>query len=100
MHEGGVVVDAVDLYCAKFAGRLAVTLSAAVVGSLLGLALSAVGAWGLRDLWSVGWLAGVRFFFGIVCALLIMTRMPPAIRSRPSTTRAPSRRAARAWGSS
>lgn len=39
---GGVVLDAVDLYCAKFAGRLAVTLSAAVVGSLLGLALSAV----------------------------------------------------------
>jgi hypothetical protein len=40
-----MVVDPVDLYCAKMSGRLAVMLSAAVVGTLLGLALSAVSAY-------------------------------------------------------
>lgn len=96
MHEGGVVVDAVDLYCAKFAGRLAVTLSAAVAGSLLGLALSAVGVW-LCDVWSVGWLACVCL--DCPCVAHHYTHAA-RVHSRPSTTRAPSRRAARAWGSS
>lgn len=41
-EEGEEEVDAVDLYCSRTMGRLAVTLAAGVVGSLIGTAISQV----------------------------------------------------------
>jgi hypothetical protein len=41
-EEEGEEVDAVDLYCSRTMGRLAVSLAAGVVGSFIGTAVSQV----------------------------------------------------------
>lgn len=41
-EEEEMEVDAVDLYCSRSLGRLAVTLASGVVGTLIGSAISAV----------------------------------------------------------